>query len=171
MSLHFILWLTDGVTSLSSTDRASGASLPYSLPLLYRGYLTASTHTIYATLPEGREAAGLAPLLAQLAFLGGDFHHGTPPTLVPCARPTPTPTNPYRVTFHIPILTASPLTFDLPNTTAAPLPFALPNIMAALWPNMDFGLDYTSALGYTKQYGGTKNLSRLSTAFLMHSSR
>jgi hypothetical protein len=129
-SLHFILWLTDGVTILSSTDRASGDPLPYSLPVLYRGYLTASTHTIYATLPEGREAAGLAPLLAQLAFFGGvSSTTGLLPLWAHAPAPPPHPTNHYRVindlcptkhhgSSNIPILTASPLTFALPSTTA-----------------------------------------------------
>jgi hypothetical protein len=58
VSLQFIRYLKVGATSLSSTDRASVAPLPYSLPLLYGGYLTASTHTIYATLPVGREELG-----------------------------------------------------------------------------------------------------------------
>jgi hypothetical protein len=120
ISIRFLLSLTDGATSLSSTDRASVAHLPYSLPLLYRGYLTASTHTIYATLPVGREATGLAPLLTHLAFGGVSSTTGLLPLWAhaPAPPPPPNSTNPYRLTFHIPILTASTLNVDLPNTTA-----------------------------------------------------
>jgi hypothetical protein len=68
-----------------------------------RGYLTAVTHNIYATLLESREAAELAPLLAQPALLGGggESHHGVgdSPHFGPMR-----PSHP-----HI-----------LPNTTAAP---------------------------------------------------
>jgi hypothetical protein len=68
MSLRFLLRLTGGVTSLSSIDGVAVASLP---SLLDRCYLTEVPHSSHATLSAGREAAGLAPLLAQLALLGG----------------------------------------------------------------------------------------------------
>jgi hypothetical protein len=125
MSLRFLLGLTDGVTSSSSTDGVSGAPLP---SLLYRGYLTKAPHSNHATLSAGREASGLAPLLARLALLGGESHHGTPPLWAHAPALPPHPTQPYRGTV---------LPYTNPYGVTIGFGIALPNTTAALWPNMD----------------------------------